>query len=228
MRSETFLKMYRVLEGLLEEKYGRASSVVMEYLNNPDSEPVRSQLDLCRELRNLLTHNAGENGEPVCEPSAETLDSLYAIISHVQKPRPAINAATPASTLLTAGTEDLLLPVIAEMDRQGFSSVPILSDGRITGVLSASSLLSYLAHGGYINAQTRLRHLSRYLTLDGRSTGRYSFLSAEASCNEAIAAFESHSARNNRLLAIFITRDGSPDQPLLGMLTPWDVVGKED
>ena len=70
MRAETFLKMYRVLEGLLEDKYGNSnSSVVMDYINDPDSEPVRQRLNLCRELRNLLTHNAGSDGEPVCEPS---------------------------------------------------------------------------------------------------------------------------------------------------------------
>ena len=62
MRAETFLSMFRVLEGMLDKKYaGRAngsSSVVVRYLGDPEAEPVRAQRDLCRELRNLLTHNA--------------------------------------------------------------------------------------------------------------------------------------------------------------------------
>ncbi len=228
MRAEVFLKLYRVLEGLLEEKYGRASSVVMEYMNHPDSEPVRTKLDLCRELRNLLTHNAGADGEPVCEPSQQVLDSLYAVIAHVQKPRPAINAATPAESLLTAGMEDPLLPVMRRMTDYGYSHVPVLEDGRVTGVFSASCLLAHLARGGYVNEQTRMRHLGRYLGLEERASGRYAFLAADASCNDAIAAFEAHSSRNNRLMAIFITQNGNPAEPLLGMLTPWDVLGKED
>ena len=60
-RSERFLKLYRVLEGLLDKRYsGRreGSSVVMEYLRDDDSEPYRQQLDLCREIRNLLTHTS--------------------------------------------------------------------------------------------------------------------------------------------------------------------------
>ena len=83
MRAETFLSMFRVLEGMLDKKYaGRengSSSVVMRYIGDPESEPVRAQLDLCRELRNLLTHNADDEGNPVCEPSKAMLDTLYKI-----------------------------------------------------------------------------------------------------------------------------------------------------
>lgn len=60
-RSERFLKMYRILEGVLEKRFvgdRQGSSVVMEYIRDPDSEPFRHELNICREIRNLLTHNA--------------------------------------------------------------------------------------------------------------------------------------------------------------------------
>ena len=61
--------MYRVLEGLLEEKFTgearRAPSVVMDYALLPESEPVRQKLNICREVRNLLTHAADESGAPL-------------------------------------------------------------------------------------------------------------------------------------------------------------------
>ena len=38
--------------------------------------------------------------------------------------------------------------------------------------------------------------------------------------------FELPRAKNKRVAVIFITQDGKPDQPLLGMLTPWDVLGE--
>ena len=229
MRAETFLKMYRVLEGLLEDKYGNSnSSVVMDYINDPDSEPVRQRLNLCRELRNLLTHNAGSDGEPVCEPSRQMLDDLYAIIAHDQKPRPAKNAATPVEALLTAEMDDPVMPVMQEMTAHGYSHVPILSQNSVRGVFSASCLLAHLSQGGYLNEQTRMRHLGKLLALEGRTSGRYAFAAADASCAEVSAAFEAHSSRNNRLMAIFLTQNGNPSEPLLGMLTPWDVLGKDD
>ena len=42
-RAERFLRRYRVLEGLLEKRYGESAqgSVVFEYLHTDDSEPYR-------------------------------------------------------------------------------------------------------------------------------------------------------------------------------------------
>ena len=59
-RAERFLRRYRELEGLLEKRYGESTqgSVVFEYLHTDDSEPYRYELNLIREIRNLLTHNA--------------------------------------------------------------------------------------------------------------------------------------------------------------------------
>ena len=114
MRAETFLSMYRVLEGLLDRKYAGesgSSSVIMRYLSDPESEPVRAQLDLCRELRNLLTHNADPEGGPVAEPSKAMLDALYGIIDYVERPKPALLYATPGERVLRAHAGDLALEV---------------------------------------------------------------------------------------------------------------------
>ena len=72
-RAERFLVMYRRLEGLLEKRYAdhamTTGSVVKEYLKDPDSEPLRSEIDLCREIRNILSHNTDSDGGAVVEPS---------------------------------------------------------------------------------------------------------------------------------------------------------------
>ena len=36
-----------------------------------------------------------------------------------------------------------------------------------------------------------------------------------------------NSVKNKRLAAIFITSDGTATGKLIGMLTPWDIIGKE-
>ena len=40
-------------------------------------------------------------------------------------------------------------------------------------------------------------------------------------------AFERASERDSRLAAVFITENGKLDEPLMGMLTPWDVLGEK-
>ena len=124
-RSERFLKLYRVLEGLLDKRYsGRreGSSVVMEYLHDDDSEPYRQQLDLCREIRNLLTHTSDERGEPVVEPSESVLEALETIVRHVSMPRYAVDFGTPAERILCASPNDSALDVMRRMRKMGFSA----------------------------------------------------------------------------------------------------------
>lgn len=224
MRAETFLSMFRVLEGLLGRKYAeqgrKCPSVIMAYLQDAESEPVRRQLDLCREVRNLLTHNADAHGGPIIEPSQALLDELYEIISYVQKPQPALMFATRAEAILQAHPNDRALDVMRRMDRHGFSHAPLMADGRICGVFSVRAVFARCLAGGDIGPDTRIYEFGGLTKLNAR----FMFMDERASYLEARAEFEKRSGRDNRLAAIFITSTGDESGALMGMLTPWDVM----
>jgi len=114
-RAEDFLKLYRILEGLLEKRYTgkkQGSSVVMEYLRDDDSEPFRHELNVCREIRNLLSHNADDEGEPLVEPSEAVLVSLQKILNHVSSPRYAVDYGTPREKILWTHPNDRVIDVM--------------------------------------------------------------------------------------------------------------------
>lgn len=228
MRSDTFLSMFRVLEGLLTQKYQgcdrHSASVVMEYINDPESEPVRTALNTCREIRNLLTHNADEDGQPLVEPSQSALDSLYQVIRYVQKPQPALMYATPVERVLRAYPNDRALDVMRRMEKHGFSHVPVMDDVRMRGVFSVRTVFSYILTGGRITEDTRVREFGDLLSMDGNRSGRYRILGVDASYLDVRSAFERNAARNDRLAVVFLTDDGTSSGTLLGMLTPWDVL----
>ena len=228
MRAETFLSMYRVLEGLLGEKYAaqdkKTSSVVMTYIQDAESEPIRRQLDLCREVRNLLTHNADDSGNPVVEPSQALLDALYEIIKYVETPRSALLYATKAERILRAHPNDRALDIMRRMDKHGFSHVPVIDDGRITGVFSKSAIFSYILGGSSIGPDTRIRQLGEFMDIHRNRGGRYMIIGKQATYLDARNEFERENGRNSRLAVIFITDTGDETGMLLGMLTPWDVM----
>lgn len=228
MRAETFLSMYRVLEGILGEKYSEAnaktSSVVMMYIQDPESEPVRKKLDLCREVRNLLTHNADENGAPLVEPSQALLDSLYEIISYVEKPSSALSFATKAENIMRAHPNDRIMDVMRRMYKHGYSHIPVIDDDRIYGVFSKSSVFRHLLEKGSVGNNDRIREMGESIKLMGQRDSRYIYLPPEATYLEARSRFETMSGRNNRLAVIFITSTGDEKGTLMGMLTPWDVM----
>ena len=230
MNSELFLQKYRVLEGLLEKRYEdrklSSPSVVIEYIRDPDSQGVRVDLDLLREIRNILSHNAGGDGSPVVEPSDEMLRRLDAVIAYVKRPRRAADFGTPAERVYSANPNDRALHVMRGMRKNGYSHVPVMDQGRMTGVFSARGMFEFLAERGLddVNDSLRIRDLGAHIRFDGRDGERYLFVAADASILEVRGLFQKHTERNRRLSAVFVTENGDPGEKLICMLTPWDVL----
>lgn len=230
MRSEIFLQKYRILEGLLEKRYDgckmHSSSVVMEFLRDSSSDPVRVDLDLIRELRNLLTHNAGPDGNAIAEPSEEIIRRLDEIIEFVRRPKFAVDFGTPAKQVMCARLNDKLIHVMANMRKNGYSHVPVMEKGRICGVLSVKCVFDFVAEKGPHSLQPdfRIGDLKDRISLDRNTGDRYVFMPAAASIEAVRAAFERYTEKNSRLGAVFISENGSPEEKLICILTPWDVM----
>ncbi len=229
MRANTFLNMYRVLEGLLEKKFtGEArhtSSVVMDYVQLPESEPVRQRLNVCRELRNLLTHSADENGEPLVEPSQAILDDLYEIVKYVETPQPALSYATTGDDMLRASPNDKALDVMRRMEKRGYSHAPVIQGGKLVGVFSVATVFSHALTGARLAPDTRIDAFGDLLAMDARASGRFLIMGKDASYLDVRKEFERQAERNLRLAAVFLTSTGDAAGTLLGILTPWDVLG---
>ena len=230
-RAEHFLRRYRVLEGLLEKRYGDTSkgSVVYEYLRSDDASSCRYELNLIREIRNLLTHNALESGQPVVEPSDSVLRALEMVIGHVEKPRLAIDCGTPEDQILRAHRNDRVAEIMHCMRKNGFSSVPVMERDQIVGVFSVASLFQYLEENGLeaLDAEARIADLGHAVAIGQSGCERYRFMPETTTVTEARAAFQGYHQRNDRLRAVFITPTGNACERLLALLTPWDVM-KDD
>lgn len=229
MRSDEFIDLYKQLEDALEEKFSgakrRYSSVIFEYINHYESAPVRESLNLCREIRNLMTHNANLGGEPIVEPSEPVVESLRRTLEYVRRPPLALEFATTGSRILCAGLSERVLKLMATMEKNGFSHIPIIEKKEFLGVFSVSTIFSRVLRQPElcITPETTIRELSRLLPVD-RHIENYAFVSRETTSIQARRMFETIRGRNKRLSVIFITETGKREEPLLGMLTPWDVM----
>ena len=230
-RAERFLRRYRVLEGLLEKRYGESAqgSVVFEYLHTDDSGPYRYELNLIREIRNLLTHNAVESGQPVVEPSEGVLRALESVIAYVEKPRLALDCGTPAERILCAHLNDRIEDIMHRMRKQGFSNTPVMEGDQIIGVFSVGALFMFLDEKGLtaLDRDARIGDLGDAIDIAHSGRANYRFMPETTTVTDARAAFQRYRERNDRLRAIFITPTGSPTERLLALLTPWDVMKDE-
>lgn len=233
MRADEFLNLYRTLEELLSDKYGektRYGSVVVQFINDREGRQFKDKLNLCREIRNLLSHHPEIDGERIVEPSQAMIDTLNEVIDYIKRPPMAIDFATTYENLLKVSPDQKILPVMKKMERKGFSHVPVIDGGKFVGVFSVGTIFMYIS-SNYPLAEScdmEIGDFSEFLPFEAHSTERFSFMPKTATAIDVKAAFEQPSERSRRLAAIFITASGSKNDPLLGMITPWDILGSRE
>lgn len=230
MKSDEFLNLYRTLEELLSEKYSVKSrnygSVVVQFMNDAEGRQFKDKLNLCREIRNLLSHHPEVNGESIIEPSQSMIDFLNEVINYVKRPPLAVSFATPYENLLKASLSNNVLTVMRKMERRGFSHIPVIEADRFVGVFSVGTIFVYISENNSVEniEQMEIGDFAQYLPIDFHTTERFRFMPKTTTVVEAKIAFEQPQQRSRRLAAIFITDNGSQNGKLLGMITPWDIL----
>ena len=231
-RVEKFLDLYKKLEQLLKQLYandsGRYDSVIVRYENSLTDSVIRDELKSIREVRNVLQHNPKVSGSYIVEPSPEVTAALEKIIRQIEHPKLAIDFGVKANQIYKATLESKLLKVISVMKERGFSHIPVIENNKLYGVLSAYTVFEFVTEQGMqiITEDTKVSAMKHYLPIKNHRNEYYLFLPKKATFTEADEAFEKRDSKGRRLVVIFITEHGKPDEQLLAMLTPWSVVGK--
>ncbi len=231
-RVEKFLDLYKKLEQLLKQLYandsGRYDSVIVRYENSLTDSVIRDELKSIREVRNVLQHNPKVSGSYIVEPSPEVTAALEKIIRQIEHPKLAIDFGVKANQIYKATLESKLLKVISVMKERGFSHIPVIENNKLYGVLSAYTVFEFVTEQGMqiITEDTKVSAMKHYLPIKNHKNEYYLFLPKKATFTEADEAFEKRDSKGRRLVVIFITEHGKPDEQLLAMLTPWSVVGK--
>lgn len=230
---EEFLDLYKQMEEALEDRYRgvkrRYSSLVVEFGRDEESAPIRDKLDICREIRNLLTHNANLGGEPVVQPSRPVVEAMREVLEFVKRPPLALEYATKGDQVMKAGLNQKVLRLMEIMDKNGYSHIPVMREGQFYGVFSIGSVFQYqLRSGGRaLRPETTLKDLGRYLDV-GEHMENYEFVPRSETYLSVRRKFEKVTGKNKRISVIFITENGRPGERLLGMITPWDVLGEPE
>lgn len=232
-RINEFLDLYKQLEDVLEDKYRNArrhySSVVFEFVKDKESAPVRDKLEVCREIRNLLTHSANLDGEPIVEPSGPVVEAMRDVLEYVKRPALAIEFATRGDQVMKAHMHQRVLRLMEVMDKNGYSHIPVMREGEFCGVFSVGSVFQYILRTGGkgISPETTVAELGKHLDVSAHMEN-YEFVPKDATYISVRKAFERVRGKNKRVSVVFITEHGKPGEPLLGMLTPWDVLGEPE
>lgn len=229
-KAEEFINLYKTLEDTLEAKYraeGKdVSSTVYQFLCDKESMPFRIKLDLCRQVRNLLSHSANVDGVAPVTPAEPLIECLKDTINYLKKPILASSRGANIQRLFKAVDTDRVVWLTRKMEEKGYSHVPVLEKGRVIGVFSVSTFFS-LARDGKLDTitdETRISDVYEYIRTDAHSTENFAFAKKDDTVIHVREIFSKRKAGEKRIAGVFVTEDGTIDTKLVTFITPWDVM----
>ena len=91
------------------------------------------------------------------------------------------------------------------------------------GVFSESTMMEVWKEGtGQIRA-TVMRDIEEYLKIDRHKFDEFQFVSKKSTTAHLQKLYEEILKEGKRIGMLFVTETGSQDEPLLGIITEWDV-----
>ena len=99
---------------------------------------------------------------------------------------------------------------------------------RLTGVFSVGSLFAHTrSRPDQPVAGLRVQDMEAVLPPQRHIMEKFYFVDKDASCYEIKKLFQKRDAGSRRVAAVFVTVGGNEKSPIMGMITPWDVLRAE-
>ncbi|MFA5006565.1 MAG: CBS domain-containing protein [Candidatus Izemoplasmatales bacterium] len=225
--NEFFERLYNELEDLLRIRYRLEPNASAVYFHeNRVGGQTAKNLRAIRELRNYIVHDKRTDTITTCIVSDEAIRFLERAIEGLKRPRRAIDVCVLKERILFAWITSPVKPLLAAMLERNISHVPVLDDsGRILGVFSGTTLFAQAAGTEVlaVGPKTTMRDFERYLPLAAH-VENYLFVDRTTPLEELIELFGATPKGGRKTKMIFVTEHGVPEERILGLITPWDIL----
>lgn len=225
--TEEFLDKYKQMENIVRNEYnlGDNDSIVNFLINSKEFKHIENELDLCRDTRNLLSHNPKINGEYLVYPSEEMIKLLDEVIQKVTKPLKASNVMVKKSELCFMSMQDKVKDAMITMKEHSYKYIPILEDGVLVGMFSAKTILDIMTSEGVdaFKDDATFESISKYIAIENVSSKTFAFVGNSTPLCEVKDIFKEDVEHKERINIIFVTQHGKSDEKLLGIITAWEI-----
>lgn len=203
-----------------EETFGE---LVQSAISDGMSTEVGAELETLWRIRSVLAHENRAGRPPIAATLTGVVRAEQLGEEVLGEPVARLAAFCPKPPTVVTTTGDAQLgEVVAMMAERDFTSVPVVDGGdRCVALLSTQDIAHWLG-----------RHLDRDGIVENTSVAEvmhlvgddYVFVPRNLPQREARRRFVDHSQRTGApLMAMLVTMTGSASEPLLGIVTPWDL-----
>ena len=226
--NEEFLKLYRQVEMYIDSKYPYADSSVYEHIKKLEKSMAKKDIekatiyDALRNMRNQLSHrNVGE----FIEVTQKSIDFLKEEINEFINPLNASDIMLPIDKVYYVYLSDNTIDVLDEIYNHGYDVLPVVNElDQVIGIFSLDVILKsiYSKKVGSISKESTLNDFKDLIGINDQLKERYDFVSDEATVEEIISTFNKKEPKKLKML--FVTKYGNSKNPIIGIITPHDVI----
>ena len=222
---ERFLDTYRRIETHGEQLLGRSvrGSVLFELARRKQFQKYATELDCCREVRNLLSHEVMVKGEYPAAPSKAMQQMLEQVLRQLTDPDTVARRMTPKEKLIQVAPTESLSKVLEDMRKNDLSFLPMLEHGKVVGIFSTAAVFRAAMEGLILTPETKVGDLAPWLPPNKHVGHRFPFVRHDLPVEEAEAYFD-RGKRNNKVRLLLVTQNGKPEEKLMGVVSPYDLL----
>ena len=231
-RVEIFLDKFKQLENITKIEYNldERDSAIYFLMQKKSFRNIKNELDLCRETRNLLSHNPRINSKYAVEPSVELIELLDKLIEKIKNPLRASDIMVKREDLKWRKLEDFVRETMILMNKEAYNHIPIMDDNVLVGVFSPNTVFSMQVDKGFtgIDEKLQFKDIKRFIDFKADRTQSYRFIPQDMLVSDIGEIFSKASDKNDRIGMIFVTHNGKEKEKILGIITAWDVASEVD
>lgn len=220
---EMFIKLYKELEFVLDAKYQMKP---FDYeTNDLCPKDDQSKMRFIRSIRNAMQHNEYIfDGQAAIQISEITIKELERIIDDVKNPLTARNIMQ--TSVVSCTYHARVKDVVKKMRERNISNVPILDNKWVVGVFSENTIFTKLAKDEMMSLKDdhMISDYQDYVGIFDNHVEFYEFISQTEEVRMLKEKYHPTKLGQKRLAMLFVTANGLPDEKLLGVITPWDLI----
>lgn len=224
-----FIALCKELESAVKARYGGTTHGESAYVflsKKAEFKPYARELDLIREVRNLVQHKDVEvKGKEAIYVDEVLLEALREIIHLVKHPETVGDICT--TELETATLSTSVRELADRMIDTTYSHIPVLDEqGKLLGIFSENTVFTRVAREGMeaLTENDTVGDYIAYLDIQDHVRDSFDFIAKEVETEEAKARFKERDKQGRRLAMLVVTEHGKATEPVLGVLTPYDVL----
>lgn len=229
--TELFLEKYKELESVISLVYGgEFDGAAVSWLERKkEFRDINSELKCCRETRNLLQHNVKISGEYAVVPNRSMIDFIDGLIVRIENPTTCGDIAVPFEKVFYKEPSDNVKETMCQMRKLKYTHVPILVSGKVAGVFSEHTAFKFFLekYEDKIDKNTTFKDIFELISLKNGTEEVFKFAAINTRLSEIEDMFEDGIKKNEKIRMIFLTKTGDSDDKLLGIVSHWDIIGKQ-